>query len=162
MVTVGPPLFLLQKTSQTIPYLEVKPQELVFGPLHYSGLKKAKDAETYIYQKSTYQLSPDPSASVIKIRFFVSNGYLVFVPDIKYEIGLPGPSAYNCVVPGVQEMIAKGFVDPVNIGIQGQSWGGYQAAYIITRTDLFKAAGTGAPVANMTSARYRKGEDPQI
>lgn len=65
---------------------------------------------------------------------------------------MPGPSAFDCIVPGVQAMIAKGFVDKENIGIQGQSWGGYQVAYVITQTNMFKAAGAGAPVVNMTSA----------
>ena len=49
-------------------------------------------------------------------------------------------------------LLDRGFVDRERIGIQGQSWGGYQTAYIITRTNLFRAAGAGAPVANMTSA----------
>jgi len=48
--------------------------------------------------------------------------------------------------------MAKGFVDEKHIGVQGHSWGGYQAAYLITRTDLFAVAEAGAPVANMTSA----------
>ena len=39
-----------------------------------------------------------------------------------------------------------------NIAIQGHSWGGYQVAYLITATNMFKAAWAGAPVANMTSA----------
>jgi dipeptidyl aminopeptidase/acylaminoacyl peptidase len=38
------------------------------------------------------------------------------------------------------------------MGITGQSWGGYQVAYMITRTPMFRAAMAGAPVANMTSA----------
>ena len=38
------------------------------------------------------------------------------------------------------------------MAIQGQSWGGYQTAYLVTRTNLFCAAGAGAPVSNMTSA----------
>ena len=38
------------------------------------------------------------------------------------------------------------------MAIQGQSWGGYQVAYLITQTNRFKAAGAGAPVSNMTSA----------
>ncbi|MBV9773298.1 MAG: prolyl oligopeptidase family serine peptidase, partial [Gemmatimonadetes bacterium] len=56
------------------------------------------------------------------------------------------------IVPGVQSLIARGFVDPKAVGIQGQSWGGYQTAYMITRTPMFAAAMAGAPVANMTSA----------
>lgn len=38
------------------------------------------------------------------------------------------------------------------MGLQGQSWGGYQIAHLITRTNLYAAAWAGAPVANMTSA----------
>ena len=38
------------------------------------------------------------------------------------------------------------------MAIQGQSWGGYQTAYLVTRTNMFKAAGAGAPVSNMFSA----------
>src|SRR5690606_3885423 len=49
-------------------------------------------------------------------------------------------------------LIEKGFVDEKAIGVQGHSWGGYQIAYMITRTDLFAAAEAGAPVSNMTSA----------
>jgi dipeptidyl aminopeptidase/acylaminoacyl peptidase len=56
------------------------------------------------------------------------------------------------VLPGVTSLIAQGFVDEKNIGVQGHSWGGYQSLYLITRTNLFKAAEAGAPVANMISA----------
>jgi dipeptidyl aminopeptidase/acylaminoacyl peptidase len=52
----------------------------------------------------------------------------------------------------VQALVARGFVDPDAIGSAGQSWGGYQTAYMITQTNIFKAAMAGAPVANMTSA----------
>jgi len=102
-----------------------------------------------------------PSRSTINPIFYASNGYIVFIPDIKYKKGYPGESAYNCVVSGTKAIIEKGFVDAENIGLQGQSWGGYQIAYIITQTNLFKAASVGAPVSNMTSAyggiRYKTG-----
>jgi dipeptidyl aminopeptidase/acylaminoacyl peptidase len=52
----------------------------------------------------------------------------------------------------VLSLVARGFVDPARIGVQGHSWGGYQIAWMITRTDVFAAAEAGAPVANMTSA----------
>lgn len=90
--------------------------------------------------------------NVINPTVYASNGYLVFEPDIHYTEGYPGASALKSIVPGVQALIRRGFVDPNAVGIQGQSWGGYQAAYIITRTPLFRAAMAGAPVANMTSA----------
>ena len=83
---------------------------------------------------------------------YTSLGYLVFFPDIVYEVGWPGPSAAKAVIPGVQSLIARGFVNPKGIGIAGQSWGGYQSAYLITQTSMFAAAVPNAPVANMTSA----------
>jgi dipeptidyl aminopeptidase/acylaminoacyl peptidase len=90
--------------------------------------------------------------NVINPTHYVSNGYLVFEPDIVYEDGYPGPSAYKSVVPGVQALLQRGYVDEKRLGLQGQSWGGYQTAYIITQTHMFAAAMAGAPVANMTSA----------
>jgi dipeptidyl aminopeptidase/acylaminoacyl peptidase len=90
--------------------------------------------------------------NVINPTHYASNGYLVFEPDIYYEDGYPGPSAVKSIVPGVQKLLERGYVDPKGLGLQGQSWGGYQASYIITQSNLFSAAMAGAPVANMTSA----------
>ena len=72
--------------------------------------------------------------------FYVSRGYVVFIPDIPYEVGYPGESALDAVVPGVLSIVARGFVKEDRIGVQGHSWGGYQIAYMITRTNLFAAA----------------------
>jgi dipeptidyl aminopeptidase/acylaminoacyl peptidase len=205
------------------------PEKVIFGPYAYNGLQKAKDAEEYMYTRSTAVEFPnlwvgpaltnvqkisdanpwqkdynwvtaeqvtwtsndgvqlqgilykpenfDPSKkypmvayfyedlsdglfnyvaptgrNVINPTHYASNGYLVFEPDIYYKTGHPGMSAYNSIVPGVQSLIAKGFVDPKALGLQGQSWGGYQTAYLITQSNMFAAAMAGAPVANMTSA----------
>jgi dipeptidyl aminopeptidase/acylaminoacyl peptidase len=109
----------------------------------------------YFYEQlsqNLHQYVPPTGRNVINPTHYVSNGYLVFEPDIHYETGYPGPSAMKSIVPGVQALLARGFVDPNGLGIQGQSWGGYQTAYIITQTPLFKAAMAGAPVANMFSA----------
>ncbi|WP_339753977.1 S9 family peptidase [Algoriphagus aquimarinus] len=130
-------------------------QGLLFKPENFDASKKYP-MMVYFYERNSDGLhnyrAPAPSASTINIPYFVSNDYLVFVPDIKYDLGLPGPSAYNCIIPGVQSIVARGFVDADNMAIQGQSWGGYQVAYLITQTNMFKAAGAGAPVVNMTSA----------
>ncbi|MEZ4416128.1 MAG: prolyl oligopeptidase family serine peptidase [Gemmatimonadota bacterium] len=110
----------------------------------------------YFYERMSDGLyeyrSPVPGSSSIAVPFYVSRGYLVFIPDIPYEIGYPGESALDAVVPGVLSLTAKGFVQEDKIGVQGHSWGGYQIAYMVTRTNLFAAAEAGAPVANMTSA----------
>src|SRR5687767_7512638 len=110
---------------------------------------------TYFYEDLSDGLhsyiAPNGGTSV-NITHYVSNGYLMFEPDIHYEMGHPGQSAMKSILPGVQMLIAKGFVDPKRLGLQGHSWGGYQIAYMITQTGLFAAAEAGAPVSNMTSA----------
>jgi acetyl esterase/lipase len=110
----------------------------------------------YFYEQHSDELyrwfTPAPSRSVINIPFFVSRGYIVFTPDIHYTVGNPGMDAYNAVVAGAAALAKNRWVDEKNMAIQGQSWGGYQVAYLVTKTNMFKAAGAGAPVSNMTSA----------
>lgn len=111
----------------------------------------------YFYEKYSENVysyfSPAPSASTVNLPFYASRGYVVFVPDIVYKDGHPGESAYNCICSGAEAMCEQfSFIDKDRMAIQGQSWGGYQTAYLVTRTDMFAAAGAGAPVGNMTSA----------
>ena len=117
--------------------------------------KKKYPMIVYIYEKLTQGLhafrNPGPGTS-INPTYYVSNGYLIFMPDIVYTTGYPGQSALKCVLPGIQAVVDKGFVNESAIGIQGHSWGGYQIAYMVTQTNRFKAAAPGAAVSNMTSA----------
>ncbi|HET6979154.1 MAG TPA: prolyl oligopeptidase family serine peptidase [Pyrinomonadaceae bacterium] len=117
--------------------------------------KKKYPMIVYIYERLSQGLhafrNPGPGTS-INPTYYVSNGYLVFMPDIVYTIGYPGNSALKCVLPGVQAVVDRGYVNEKAIGIQGHSWGGYQIAYMVTQTNRFKAAAPGALVANMTSA----------
>lgn len=111
----------------------------------------------YIYERNADNLhtytSPAPTRSTVNRTYYTSNDYIVFIPDITYDPGYPGKSAFDAVVSGTRFVSDKyPFIDSKNIGIQGQSWGGYQAAWLITQTNLFKAAMAGAPVSNMTSA----------
>ena len=108
----------------------------------------------------------EPSWSWVNYPFYVSRGYVVFVPDVHYTPGVPGESAYNYICSGVEDLCEKyPWIDKERIGIDGQSWGGYQTAFLVTRTDMFACAGSGAPVANMTSAyggiRWESGDSRQ-
>lgn len=118
--------------------------------------KKKYPMIAYFYERSSDGLysysAPAPTPSRLNIPFFVSRGYIVFVPDIWYKTGYPGQGAYDYIVSGTRAVVAKGYVDSTKLGLQGQSWGGYQIAHVITRTPLYAAAWAGAPVANMTSA----------
>ena len=133
-----------------------KPLEgLLFKPENFDP-KKKYPVMIYFYEKNSETLYnsrvPAPSASTVNIPYFVSNEYLVFVPDLVYTDGHPGQSCLKCLMPGVDMLCEYPWVDGDNMAIQGQSWGGYQVAYLITQTNRFKAAGAGAPVSNMTSA----------
>ncbi|HUH12497.1 MAG TPA: prolyl oligopeptidase family serine peptidase, partial [Longimicrobiales bacterium] len=127
---------------------------LLYKPEGFDPSKKYPMA-VYFYEQISDNLHAYNMATprnLIHPTLYASQGYLVFEPDIAYQHGYPGPSAYKAIVPGVQSLIARGFVDADAVGIGGQSWGGYQTAWIITQTNLFAAAMAGAPVANMTSA----------
>ena len=135
-----------------------KPLEgMLFKPENFDPNKKYPMI-VYFYETMSNSLysyrAPAPSRSTVNISYFVSNGYLMFIPDIVYEVGQPGQDAIDCIVPGVEMLCKNSWVDRDNIAIQGQSWGGYQVAYMITKPETFKwkAAGSGAPVSNMTSA----------
>jgi acetyl esterase/lipase len=130
-------------------------QGIVYKPEDFDPAKKYP-VIIYYYEKLSDGLfryiPPVPSRSTINISFYCSRGYIVFTPDIQYTTGHPGESAYNSIVSGVEKLCENAWIDKENMGIQGQSWGGYQTAYLITRTNRFKAAGAGAPVSNMFSA----------
>ena len=124
----------------------------------------------YFYETYTEDLyrhyDMEPSWSWINFPFYVSRDYVIFVPDIHYTAGVPGECAWNYVCSGVEE-VCRQFpnISKDRIGIDGQSWGGYQTAYLVTRTNMFACAGSGAPVSNMTSAfggiRWESGSSRQ-
>jgi dipeptidyl aminopeptidase/acylaminoacyl peptidase len=133
-----------------------KLQGLLYKPENFDPSKKYPMI-VYFYERSSDGLytynAPAPSASIINRTFAVSNGYLVFVPDIPYVIGYPGQSCYNSVVSGTYALLERySFIDKDRLGLDGQSWGGYQIAYLVTQTDLFACAYSGAAVVNMISA----------
>jgi dienelactone hydrolase len=127
---------------------------LLFKPENFDSTKKYPMVVYHYEQRSQnlHSYVPPNGRNVINPTHYASNGYLVFEPDIHYEEGYPGPSALKSIVPGVTSLMARGFVDSKRIGIQGQSWGGYQGLYMITQSKIFSAAVLGAPVVNMLSA----------
>jgi len=148
---------LLWGSSEMISYRNddgVQLQGVLFKPEGFDP-KKKYPMIIYIYERLSQNLNtfvpPRPGHS-INISYYVSNGYLVLTPDIVYTTGHPGQSALKCVLPAIEAMVEKGFVDRAHIGFQGHSWGGYQGAYLLTQTNIFAAAETGAPVADMISA----------
>jgi dipeptidyl aminopeptidase/acylaminoacyl peptidase len=106
--------------------------------------------ETYSNYYHVYQ-APAPGTSPNLTRY-VSNGYVVLLPDVRYRIGHPGKSVVNCVLPAVDAAVKTGYVDPKHVGIAGHSWAAYQINYLLTQTHRFRAAEAGAAVDDMISA----------
>ena len=129
-------------------------QAALYLPANYVQ-GKSYPTITYIYERLTdglnnYTMPGFPGGGFNK-AMYLSNGYAVLEPDIKYKLNDPGMSAVACVVPAVKAAIATGIVDEKNVAIHGHSWGGYQTSFLITQTNIFKAAAAGAPLTNMIS-----------
>ncbi|HEX3867244.1 MAG TPA: prolyl oligopeptidase family serine peptidase, partial [Gemmatimonadaceae bacterium] len=104
--------------------------------------KRSNLANTYVGPSET----STPNRSI-----YTSRGYAVLDPDIVYRVNDPGMSAVWCVIPAVKAAIATGIIDSANVGLWGHSWGGYQTAFLVTQTNIFKTAIAGAPLTNMVS-----------
>ncbi|EKE70568.1 prolyl oligopeptidase family serine peptidase [Gallaecimonas xiamenensis] len=100
-----------------------------------------------LYRFNEFKVNHRPN-----FAYYSSNGYAVFLPDVRFAVGTPGKSSVSALVPGVQKLIDMGVADPKAIGLHGHSWSGYQTAFVVTQTNIFAAAAAGAPVSNMTSA----------
>ncbi len=127
-------------------------QAALFLPANYEKGKKYPTI-VYIYEKLSSRLNsyPMPREYGFDIARYTSDGYAVLLPDIVYKVNSPGLSSVDCILAAVKAAIKTGVVDENRLGIHGHSWGGYQTAFIITQTDIFKAAVAGAPLTNMIS-----------
>jgi dipeptidyl aminopeptidase/acylaminoacyl peptidase len=129
-------------------------QGALFLPAGYEEGKKYPTI-VYYYEKLSQTLHnynrPDYSRTGWNPTMYTSNGYAVFIPDIVYRVNDPGMSTVWCVIPGVKAAIRTGVIDEQHIGIHGHSWGGYQTAFLITQTDMFRAAAAGAALTDMIS-----------
>jgi len=109
----------------------------------------------YFYERFSDTLNayrtPAPGTSPNFMRY-VSNGYIVLLPDVAYENGHPGRSALHCILPAIDAAEKQYSIDDQRVGIAGHSWAAYQINYMITQTHRFRAVEAGAAVANMTSA----------
>ncbi|OQP66099.1 hypothetical protein A4R26_33540 [Niastella populi] len=118
-------------------------QGILYKPENFDSTKKYPVIFHYYERLSDgLNIYTDPVASFgpINIPYFVSNGYLVFVPDIVYTIGEPGKSVVSSVVSAAKYLSKSPWIDSAKMGLQGHSFGGYETAYLVTHTNLFAAA----------------------
>ena len=95
-------------------------------------------------------------------QMFSGAGYAVFAPNfrgsgyygrefVRANIGDWGGGDYRDIIAGVDDLIKKGIADETKLGVEGWSYGGFMTNWIITHTDRFKAAVSGAGLSNLES-----------
>ncbi len=132
-----------------------KNEGMLFFPPNFDMEKKYPLLVNF-YERSSDELhrhrAPEAHRSSINYTYYTNQGYVIFNPDIHYTKGQPGEDCYNAVESGVDALLKEGFIDESRMGLQGHSWGGYQIAYLLTKTNRYRCAEAGAPVVNMVSA----------
>ncbi|SDF04487.1 alpha/beta hydrolase family protein [Chitinophaga filiformis] len=83
---------------------------------------------------------PRLSGHNIDIAWYVSRGYLIFEPDIYYRPGKTAQSIVDVVTSAVNYLSMRKYINKEKLGIQGQSFGGYETNVLATQTNIFAAA----------------------
>jgi len=130
-----------------------KLQGALFYPANYEPGKKYPMI-TYIYEllsDGIHSYSSPSQTNYYSHTVFTQQGYFVLRPDIVFDAGDPGISSVRTMEAAVKAVVDKGLVDEKRVGLVGHSWGGYQAGYAVTQTDIFSASVAGAGLTNFTS-----------
>ncbi len=129
-------------------------QGILYKPENFDSTRKYPIIFYYYQEKSDglhMYMKPDYSFAIMNIPQYVSNGYLVFVPDIYYMKGHPGQGAMNAVISASRYLSTFSWVDSTKLGIMGQSFGGFETNYIVTHSNVFSAACSGSGPSDMIS-----------
>jgi dipeptidyl aminopeptidase/acylaminoacyl peptidase len=115
--------------------------------------------ETESKELHRYQNPTLLNSEGFNISNFTLNGYIVLLPDIRYQLGNPAVSASNCIIAAVKAVIKMGIVIPDKIGLMGHSFGGYETNHVLTQTGLFAAAVSGAGISDVIGFYFNVGEN---
>jgi dipeptidyl aminopeptidase/acylaminoacyl peptidase len=93
------------------------------------------------------------------MNLITAQGWFGFRPSVQFEEGYPGEAWLKAVPSAINKLIERGIVDEDQLGVYGQSYGGYAANLLITQTDRFAAAANVSGKVNMVSFL---GDSPKI
>lgn len=128
-------------------------QGALFYPPNYEQGKKYPMI-VYMYEKLSdglHQYRAPSERDYYNPGAITQHGYVLLMPDIVFKPREPGLSVADCVGAAVKKVIEMGVADASKIGIVGHSWGGFDTAYLATRTKLFAAGVAGAPITDLVS-----------
>lgn len=132
-----------------------KSEGILFKPENFDPNKKYPVIFTF-YEKNANGLNsflqPALTSGNINVPFFVSNGYVIFDPNIYFnEQGKAAEMVYNYIASAAKHLAKFPWIDTTRMGIYGHSFGGYEVNYMITRTNIFKAAVSAAGISDLVS-----------
>lgn len=125
-------------------------QGVLYKPRNFDSTKKYPVVITY-YESSKGKYQEPQLYDKTGNAVGDYDGYLYFVPGIKFRAGETGPSVFNCVVSGAKYLAKRAYVDSLRMGIYGASFGGIGTYYMVTHTNIFAAAVAGCGWTNMIS-----------
>ncbi|SDF61241.1 alpha/beta hydrolase family protein [Chitinophaga filiformis] len=94
-------------------------------------------------------IKPGLAGTNFNISLLVSNGYLVFLPDIRGIVRAPGEGALRSVLAAADYVTKFEYVDEKKLALVGHSFGGFETNYIITHSNRFAAAISGSGISDM-------------
>ncbi|WP_027076659.1 S9 family peptidase [Maribacter antarcticus] len=128
-------------------------QGILYYPANYQK-GKIYPMITYVYETLSdrfHRYTVPSKTNYYNTTVWQQEGYFVLKPDIEFIAGDPGVSSAKTLENAVAAVIEKGDVDPKKVGLIGHSWGGYQAGFVPTQTDIFAASVAGAGLTNFIS-----------
>lgn len=134
--------------------VELTKEGLLYKPEDFDPQKKYPVIFHYYERSKDYlhrYLPPALSEGSFNVASYVSNGYIVYIPDIRTRKGHPGKSAAGAVLRAAKYLSAFPWADQQRMGLQGHSFGGYITNYIIAHNNLFAAAQASAGPVNFFS-----------
>lgn len=151
-------------SAKTIKYTSQNGKELsgtLFYPADFNPEKKYPTI-VIIYELLAGQVNNFRSPSMYEgngynILNYLTLGYFVLCPDIQYNHGAPGLSALHSVTAATEKALENPAIDPRRLGLIGHSFGGYEAAFIATQTELFATVVAGAAPTNLESWYHTMG-----
>ena len=95
-------------------------------------------------------------------QLLATAGYVVFYPNVRGSTGYGydfmvlnrgdwGGGDFRDVMAAADDLVRRGIADPERLGIAGWSYGGYMSQWAITQTNRFKAAVSGAGLADLAA-----------
>ncbi|MEC4028746.1 alpha/beta hydrolase family protein [Myroides odoratimimus] len=154
------------KKQKTVYYKDKSDNNLkgiLFYPKNFSPNKKYPMI-TYTYEIQNHLANKFSYPSYLNgnsfnLDIYLMQDYFVFYPDVMVTKQGPGLSALYCIEESIKTVLKEEkAINEDKLGLIGVSFGGYTTNFIITQTDMFKAAVSGAGLADIVNFYFSYNE----